>query len=155
MFDTSNPFKYVRININLKYNTFVNLILQIKMSKVTKRKHVTKLQEDFSIPLESQSIVQLVEPRGNNLHEVSDSTGERFLVSMPSIFRNNVYVKRGDFVLVESIPEGDKVKAEIIKVLTEVCLHSFLFIIIIVAQGGSKMSAFLYCLEYSILPAKN
>ncbi|XP_014296211.1 probable RNA-binding protein EIF1AD [Microplitis demolitor] len=89
------------------------------MSKVTKRKHVTKLQEDFSIPLESQSIVQLVEPRGNNLHEVSDSTGERFLVSMPSIFRNNVYVKRGDFVLVESIPEGDKVKAEIIKVLTE------------------------------------
>ncbi|KAH0550723.1 probable RNA-binding protein EIF1AD [Cotesia glomerata] len=89
------------------------------MSKITKRKHVTKLQENLSIPLESQSIVRLVEPRGNNLHEVSDSTGEQFLVSMPSIFRKNVYVKRGDFLLVEPIPEGDKVKAEIIKVLTE------------------------------------
>ncbi|XP_034947255.1 probable RNA-binding protein EIF1AD [Chelonus insularis] len=90
------------------------------MSKATKRKHVAKeLQEDFSIPTEQQFIVQLVDSRGNNLHEVIDSSGEKFLVSMPVKFRRNIWVKRGDFVLVEPIPEGDKVKAEIAKILTK------------------------------------
>lgn len=39
-------------------------------------------------------------------------------VSMPNKFRKNVWVKRGDFILVEPIEEGDKVKAEICKILT-------------------------------------
>ncbi|XP_011312985.1 probable RNA-binding protein EIF1AD [Fopius arisanus] len=90
------------------------------MSKVTKRKHVTKeVQEDLSIPMESQTIVQLVDSRGNNLHEVVDSSGLRYLVSMPVKFRRNIWVKRGDYILVEPIPEGDKVKAEIVKILTK------------------------------------
>lgn len=37
---------------------------------------------------------------------------------MPTKFRNNVWVKRGDYILVETIEEGDKVKAEICKILT-------------------------------------
>jgi len=37
---------------------------------------------------------------------------------MPNKFRKNVWVKRGDFILVEPIDEGDKVKAEICKILT-------------------------------------
>ncbi|XP_063991335.1 probable RNA-binding protein EIF1AD [Diachasmimorpha longicaudata] len=90
------------------------------MSKATKRKHVTKeVQEDLSIPTDTQTIVQLVDPRGNNLHEVMDCSGERYLVSMPVKFRKNIWVKRGDYVLVEPIPEGDKVKAEITKILTK------------------------------------
>lgn len=36
---------------------------------------------------------------------------------MPTKFRKNVWIKRGDFVLVSSIPEGDKVKGEISTVL--------------------------------------
>ena len=43
--------------------------------------------------------------------------GEVFLVSMPSKFRKNVWIKRGDFVMVESIEEGDRVKAEITHIL--------------------------------------
>ena len=43
--------------------------------------------------------------------------GESFLVSMPTKFRKNVWIKRGDFVLVSPIEEGDKVKAEIITIL--------------------------------------
>lgn len=39
-------------------------------------------------------------------------------VSMPNKFRKNVWVKRGDYILVEPIEEGDKVKAEISKILT-------------------------------------
>ncbi|XP_076619622.1 putative RNA-binding protein EIF1AD [Colletes latitarsis] len=88
------------------------------MSKATKRKHVVKEVEDLSIPTESQSIVRIIESRGNNLHEVIDFTGDQYLVSMPTKFRRNIWVKRGDFVLVEPIAEGDKVKAEIVKILT-------------------------------------
>ncbi|KAK2584643.1 hypothetical protein KPH14_006991 [Odynerus spinipes] len=88
------------------------------MSKATKRKHVVKEVEDLSVPTESQSIVQVLESRGNNLHEVINSAGEQYLVSMPVKFRRNIWIKRGDFVLVEPIPEGDKVKAEIVKILT-------------------------------------
>lgn len=89
------------------------------MSKATKRKHVVKEVEDLSVPTESQSIVRIIESRGNNLHEIEDATGDQYLVSMPTKFRRNIWVKRGDFVLVEPIPEGDKVKAEIVKILTQ------------------------------------
>ncbi|KZC04372.1 PREDICTED: probable RNA-binding protein EIF1AD [Dufourea novaeangliae] len=88
------------------------------MSKATKRKHVVKEVQDLSVPTESQSIVRILESRGNNLHEVEDAISEQYLVSMPTKFRRNIWVKRGDFVLVEPIPEGDKVKAEIVKILT-------------------------------------
>lgn len=46
-----------------------------------------------------------------------ESKLERFLVSMPKKFRKSIWVKRGDFVIITPIEEGDKVKAEIEKVL--------------------------------------
>lgn len=104
------------------------LILQIKMSKATKRKYVTKEIEDLSIPTELQSIVQIVKSCGNNLHEVINPAGIQYLVSMPVKFRKNIWIKRGDFVLVEPIPEGDKVKAEIVKILTRVCIIVNIFL---------------------------
>ncbi|CAL7936951.1 unnamed protein product [Xylocopa violacea] len=88
------------------------------MSKTTRLKHVVKEIEDMSLPTESQSIVRIIDSRGNNLHEVEDPIGTQYLVSMPPKFRKNIWVKRGDFVLVEPIPQGDKVKAEIVKILT-------------------------------------
>ena len=60
---------------------------------------------------------QVVAGRGNNLHEVTDPSGQSFLVSMPTKFRKNVWIKRGDFVVVTPIEEGDKVKAEICTIL--------------------------------------
>lgn len=36
---------------------------------------------------------------------------------MPTKFRKNVWIKRGDFVVVDPILEGDKVKAEIVQIL--------------------------------------
>ncbi|KAL1261697.1 hypothetical protein QQF64_006962 [Cirrhinus molitorella] len=50
---------------------------------------------------------------GNNLHEAVTGSGERFLVSMPNKFRKNIWIKRGDFVIVDPIKEGGKVKGEI------------------------------------------
>ncbi|XP_055595957.1 probable RNA-binding protein EIF1AD [Uranotaenia lowii] len=92
------------------------------MSRVTKIKHVLKEQEadEFEVPRDDQQIVRVVASRGNNLHEVETAVEgeERFLVSMPVKFRKNVWIKRGDFVLVEPIEEGNKVRAEICRILT-------------------------------------
>lgn len=100
------------------------------MSKVTKRKHVMKEMDldNFDHPLENQQIVRICGSRGNNLHEVEpadENTSETFLASMPTKFRKNMWVKRGDFVLVESIDEGDKVKAEIVRILTPQHIKEF------------------------------
>ncbi|KOB67465.1 Translation initiation factor 1a [Operophtera brumata] len=91
------------------------------MSKVTKRKHVMNeaLWDDYELPKENQSVVKVLKSKGNNLHEVCTSTGEEYLVSMPTKFRKNIWVKRGDYILVEPIAEGDKVKAEIVKIMNK------------------------------------
>ncbi|XP_031629654.1 probable RNA-binding protein EIF1AD [Contarinia nasturtii] len=123
------------------------------MSKVTKRKHVMKeiQADDFDPPGPNQQIVRILGSRGNNLHEVEsaepiagngnestdatattatndgmpDTSREQFLVSMPTKYRKNVWVKRGDFVIVEPIDEGDKVKAEIVRILTPQHIKEF------------------------------
>lgn len=92
------------------------------MSKATKRKHVQKemLTAEWNGPVEDQRIVRIVAGRGNNLHEVfSVEDNETFLVSMPAKFRRNVWVKRNDYVVIEPIAEGDKVRGEIVHVLTK------------------------------------
>ncbi|XP_037531960.1 probable RNA-binding protein EIF1AD [Nematolebias whitei] len=84
------------------------------MSQATKRKHVVKeVLEEFVTPTDNQQIVKITASRGNNLHEAISAQGETFLVSMPTKFRKNIWIKRGDYVIVDPIEEGEKVKAEI------------------------------------------
>ncbi|KAG0726633.1 putative RNA-binding protein EIF1AD [Chionoecetes opilio] len=88
------------------------------MSVTTKKKHVEReLYEDFSFPQEHQSIVRVLKSCGNNLHQVTTAGGEVFLASMPHKFRKHVWIKRGNYVVTEPIPEGNKVKAEIVRIL--------------------------------------
>ena len=88
------------------------------MSKATKRKHVTReVLDEFVTPEEKQIIVKIIESRGNNLHKAETPDGNCFLISMPSKFRKNVWIKRGDFVIVDPIEEGNKVCAEIAHIL--------------------------------------
>ncbi|EDO40253.1 predicted protein [Nematostella vectensis] len=88
------------------------------MSKATKRKHVTKeVMDEYVVPEGNQQIVKITAGRGNNLHEVQTTEEKNYLVSMPSKFRKNVWIKRGDFVIVEPIEEGNKVCAEIVHIL--------------------------------------
>uniref|UniRef100_A0A7E4ZYW6 Probable RNA-binding protein EIF1AD n=1 Tax=Panagrellus redivivus TaxID=6233 RepID=A0A7E4ZYW6_PANRE len=77
------------------------------------------METEFVEPADGQRVAQVGQSRGNNLHEVVDETGERYLASMPTKFRNTVWIKRGQFVVVEAIEEGDKVKGEIVNVLDE------------------------------------
>ena len=81
------------------------------MSSTTKKKHVCReVLDDYVLPSGSQEIVRVQGGRGNNLHEVIDASGKSYLVSMPTKFRKSVWIKRGDFVIVEPIEEGDKVQ---------------------------------------------
>lgn len=50
--------------------------------------------------------------------QVENIEGLLYLASMPTKFRKNVWIKRGDYVIVEPIAEGNRVKAEIVRVLT-------------------------------------
>ena len=46
---------------------------------------------------------QVLRTPGNNLHEVETAQGQRFLVSMPSKYRKNIWIKRGE----RGSPVGD------------------------------------------------
>lgn len=88
------------------------------MSQASKRKHVVQeVLGEHMVPSDQQQIVKVLRTPGNNLHEVETAQGQRFLVSMPSKYRKNIWIKRGDFLIVDPIEEGEKVKAEISFVL--------------------------------------
>ncbi|KAG8146586.1 hypothetical protein E2320_013729 [Naja naja] len=68
------------------------------MSQATKRKHVVKeVLEEYVVPSERQQIVRVLGTPGNNLHEVETPEGTRFLVSMPTKFRKNIWIKRAAY----------------------------------------------------------
>lgn len=89
------------------------------MSSKTKRKYVyQEHMEEVAPPTGDQTIGRLLETRGNNLHQVEDAAGDVYLASMPPKFRRNIWVRRGTFLLLEPIAEGDKVRAEVLRVLS-------------------------------------
>ncbi|UXI16444.1 UDP-glycosyltransferase [Sarcoptes scabiei] len=88
------------------------------MTATTKKKHVIQeMFEHFQEPDDAQDIVKVIRGCGNNLHEVVTAKGDQYLVSMPSKFRRSIWIKRGDYLIVNSIEEGNKVKAEIHSIL--------------------------------------
>ncbi|CAH1634914.1 unnamed protein product [Spodoptera littoralis] len=91
-------------------------------SLITRRKQLMRLttwKDDELLPKENQSIVKVLKNRGRNLHAVITPTGEEYLVSMPTQFRRTIWVRRGSYIVVEPIPKGNKVKAEIVKIINK------------------------------------
>lgn len=90
------------------------------MSKITKQRFIrSQIRYELVLPKENELVAQMTASCGNNLIEVLDSNGERYLASMPVKYRNTVWVMRGNFVLVSPIKEGDKVKAEVTHILDQ------------------------------------
>ncbi|KAG8190361.1 hypothetical protein JTE90_022008 [Oedothorax gibbosus] len=88
------------------------------MSRTTKKKFVAEeVMNSYDLPTEQQQIVKVVRSCGNNLHEVVTSEGKQFLASMPPKFRKHIWIKRGDFIIVDPIEEGVKVQGEISRIL--------------------------------------
>merc|ERR1711970_122553 len=98
-------------------------VVKMSSSAATKRKHVIAELEDFVLPEPHETIARVGANKGSCLLEIF--TPERtaagkpsVLASLPKKFRNNVWVKRDTFVYVIDIEEGNKVKAEIVRLLT-------------------------------------
>ncbi|CAJ0950298.1 unnamed protein product, partial [Mesorhabditis belari] len=90
------------------------------MSVATKRRFMqNKVDSEYFEPKEGDRIAMVRSSRGNNLHEVEDEFGNIYLASMPLKFRKSVWVMRNQFVVLQPIEEGDKVKAEIDHILDE------------------------------------
>jgi len=95
-------------------------------SAATKKKHVRAELDELSLPDAGlgQEIAKVCENPGTQLFKVLTSSHikqnqDPYLASLPKKFRHTVYIKRGNFVYIEPIPDGDKVKAEIVKILTD------------------------------------
>ena len=88
-------------------------------------------------------------------HEVIEADEKTsYLVSMPNKFRKNVWIKRGDYCIVEPIEEGDKVKAEIVRILYKVRMPifydfllglSYLHMLLVGCPNGCKIGQDLVC----------
>uniref|UniRef100_A0AC35TKJ2 Probable RNA-binding protein EIF1AD n=1 Tax=Rhabditophanes sp. KR3021 TaxID=114890 RepID=A0AC35TKJ2_9BILA len=90
------------------------------MSIASKRRHVIKKVEmEYALPKDEQKIAQVLASCGNNLLEVLDDQDDKYLVSMPSKFRKCIWAKRGQFVIISPIKEGDRVRAEVDHILDE------------------------------------
>ncbi|XP_022834809.1 probable RNA-binding protein EIF1AD [Spodoptera litura] len=91
-------------------------------SLITRRKQLMRLttwKDDEVLHKENQSIVKVLKNRGRNLYAVITPTGEEYLVRMPTKFRRTIWVRRGSYIVVEPIPRGNKVKAEIVKIMNK------------------------------------
>lgn len=94
------------------------------MSRTGIRKHVIlDILGDDTPPTSDQQIVKVLGSKGNNLHCVEAPDGSNFLVSMPKKFRN-FWIIPGDYVIVDPIKEGVKVKGEIVRILTPELMKS-------------------------------
>jgi probable RNA-binding protein EIF1AD len=87
------------------------------------RKHVTNefLQTLPEPEGELDRVVRVTALRGGSTFEVQESSGEMYLVRLPSKFRKVIWIKRGSHLIVERISEeeieGDKVVANVKHIL--------------------------------------
>lgn len=81
------------------------------------------VEEETLTLQQGQSIMQVVDLRGSNLIEVMDAKGERSLAIFPAKFQKSMWIKRGNFVVVdetgreEAAEFGRKVVCIVIRVL--------------------------------------
>ncbi|XP_059317971.1 uncharacterized protein LOC132068415 [Lycium ferocissimum] len=88
------------------------------------RKNLKRAIEEDNFSLEKgQSIMQVVDLRGSNLIQVMDAKGEHSLAIFPAKFQKSMWIKRGNFVVVdesgreEAVESGRKVGCVVTKVL--------------------------------------
>lgn len=85
------------------------------LKRATEEKHVT-LQH-------GQCIMRVVSLRGSNLIEIMDARGQKSLAIFPAKFQKSMWIKRGNFVVVdesgkkEALESGSKVGCIVVQVL--------------------------------------
>jgi len=88
------------------------------------RKNLKRAVKEETLTLQQgQSIMQVVSLRGSNLIEVIDGKGEKLLALFPAKFQKSMWIKRGNFVVVdesgreEAVESGRKVGCIVSQVL--------------------------------------
>ncbi len=76
------------------------------------------LQEDVDPPGEGQHIVMAVGSRGSNIMEVQFPDGKRTLCLIPARFHKKLWIKRGNYLIIENAEETDAaVTGQVVHVL--------------------------------------
>lgn len=94
------------------------------MGRGRKNSKKEALEGCFEVP-EGQTVMQVVSSRGSNLIEVMDDKGFKTLALFPAKFHKSLWIKRGNYVLVEesdrekALEAGSKVTCVILQVLFE------------------------------------
>jgi len=87
----------------------------------SKRKIAVNTLTNLPVPGETEKIARVTELRGSNICEVEIPEGEKFLVQLPTKFRKTVWVKRGNYVIINRPTAWDnmqyKVKAMVQHIL--------------------------------------
>ncbi|XP_054813016.1 uncharacterized protein LOC129313716 [Prosopis cineraria] len=88
------------------------------------RKNLLRAKHEQDVALQDgQSIMKVVSLRGSNLIEVMDARGENFLALFPAKFQKSMWIKRGNFVVVDesgkerALDSGSKVACIVTQVL--------------------------------------
>lgn len=79
------------------------------------RKHLTdKVLHEFPVPAEDESIAKVVATRGGNQFDIvlPGQSNEQQLAILPTKFRKLVWLKRNDFVIVQTAKKEDVGEAE-------------------------------------------
>jgi len=91
------------------------------MPKSKARKHVTDaVLNSFPIPEDSQKIVRTISIRGSNQIEIEYPQGDKVLCLIPSKFIKKIWIKRGDYLIVDPVSEPDgssKIMAQVQHIL--------------------------------------
>jgi probable RNA-binding protein EIF1AD len=70
----------------------------------------------------TQSIAVVIKAAGSNLYQVALPNKKEVLVELPSKFRNTIWIKRGGYVLVDTLGDDareNKLGGEIVNVVRE------------------------------------
>ncbi|ODM94658.1 putative RNA-binding protein EIF1AD [Orchesella cincta] len=92
--------------------------LHFERMSLQKKNVIQEFIKDDLVPSANQFLVKYCTGRGNNLHEVMCVDGNMILVSMPKKYRQTVWLKRDDCLVIDPIEEGKKVTGEIVCLLS-------------------------------------
>jgi len=79
----------------------------------SKRKIAVNTLTNLPVPGETEKIARVTELRGSNICEVEIPEGEKFLVQLPTKFRKTVWVKRGNYVIINRPTAWDNMQYKV------------------------------------------
>ncbi|KAL3837827.1 hypothetical protein ACJIZ3_022418 [Penstemon smallii] len=90
------------------------------------RKNLKRATEEEMATLQNgQAIMQVMDLRGSNLIEVMDASGQKLLAIFPAKFQKSMWIKRGNFIVVDESGREEAVESgrKVVGMVTQVLYH--------------------------------